>query len=87
MAEEVHAFQITIYASENTAPWQESYHKYYLERTELPDEERAAQELDLVRFATAVFRDDFRIRNKLKPEEVMTRVEKVIFSSTRRDFN
>lgn len=87
MSEEVHAFQITVYASENAAPWQESYHKYYLKRTGLPDEERAAQEVNLICFATAVFRDDFCIRNKLKSEEVMTRVEKVIFSSDRRDFN
>lgn len=87
MAEKVHVFQITVYASEGAAPWQESYHKYYLERPELPDEERAVQEVNLISFATAVFRDDFCIRNKLKPEEVMTRVEKVTFSSTRRDFN
>lgn len=87
MAEEIHVFQITICALESASPWRESYHKYYLERIEPPDEEHIFQELEFIRFATVAFRHDFCIRNKLKPEEVVTRVEKATFSSTRRDFN
>lgn len=87
MAEEIQAFQITVCAITDTAPWQEPYHKYYLERIEPRDEEQMFQELEFIRFATVAFRHDFCIRNKLKPEEVITRVEKVTFSSTRRDFN
>lgn len=84
---EIQAFQITVSAVKGTAPWQEPYHKYYLERVEPPDEEHLPQELEFIRFATVAFRHDFCIRNKLKPEETITRVEKVTFSSTRRDFN
>lgn len=87
MAEEKHAFQITVSALKNVMPQQESYHKYYLERVEPSDEEQLSQEIQFIQFATVAFRHDFCIRNKLKPEEVITRVEKVTFSSTRRDFN
>lgn len=87
MVEQVHAFQITICALKGAMPWREPYHKYYLERIEPPDEEHISQELEFVQTATVAFRHDFCIRNRLKPEEVITRVEKVTFSSTRRDFN
>ena len=87
MAEAIQAFQITVCAITGTAPWQESYHKYYLERVEPQDEEQMFQELQFIRFATVAFRHDFCIRNKLKPEDVIIRVEKVTFSSARRDFN
>lgn len=84
---EVRAFEITIIKADPDYPSKEGYHKYFLNRPEELSEEEAQELEAFVLLSAKAFRQDFCLRNNLSETEVLTKIAKVTYWSTRRDFN
>ena len=84
---EVRAFEITIIKASPDCPSREGYHKYLLNRPEGLSEEETQELEAFVLLSVKAFRQDFCLRNNLSETEVLTRINKVTYWSTKRDFN
>lgn len=80
------AFQITIMKVDPNCPSKESFHIYYINRPEqLSDDEEAEILKTFINFSVKAFTQDFCLRNNLKETEVLPRIEKITYSSYRKE--